>query len=402
MSTDNVVVSVPTNSRKRDHQAVETTPPQAKKQRGRPAKQYLNFDLTREEIAKVFNDGRKPGTKAYDPSQKEVKAVFSLFGDKKNIKKNFDKPEKIVAAVASWKLNEDVKGQYLSSIARFYRLQGSQLMCLDDGTLETLTRALYAAMKSKRKPAEDRRLTGEPSPREQNRDVHVEFPEMKESAQKNWEDHASSLLAATRRLTKTQYHILLRGLLLCIYTLMPNIRSKWVDIKESPFDVYTEDGFFVAGNRKFLIFNTNRKRQSGSYVQDIPQDLSGILDRWRHFKKFCFPDGTNHVLVDFEGKQLTRRALRNHITEAWKCIRQQPIGISDMRRSHITHLIETVRNTGELTRYASDFHHTKAEFDLYFRVMKIKSTAEDWNEEESTEDASEPEESDNDEVIVVD
>ncbi|KAJ3175648.1 hypothetical protein HDU85_001426, partial [Gaertneriomyces sp. JEL0708] len=94
MSTDNVEVSVPTNSRKRDHQAVETTPPQAKKQRGRPAKQYPNFDLTREEIAKVFNDERKPGTKAYGPSRKEVKAVFRLFEDK-NIKKIFDKPENI-------------------------------------------------------------------------------------------------------------------------------------------------------------------------------------------------------------------------------------------------------------------------------------------------------------------
>ncbi|KAJ3176653.1 hypothetical protein HDU85_006858 [Gaertneriomyces sp. JEL0708] len=277
-------------------------------------------------------------------------------------------------------LNDNSFGAYVGYVATFLK-RCNERGELDGENMDEVIRVLQAESKEKRATAAKRRANGEPGERETKRRVtDIQFPTIKEKVLDNYETEVKRLLRQTKPLNDHEYNELLRGIILCTCTMMPNIRSMWARVKDSEFDHMKEDGIILTPGRAILIFNSNRKHQKDPYIQLIPADLLQILVKWKQFKDRRF-ESTTHFFVNHKGDPLDAgqaKKFKWHIQECCNKLVGKKLGISDLRRAQITDIIKNHGNNPPyINKIYPDFHHTRAEFDKYYRSIGVNEVDTD-------------------------
>lgn len=306
---------------------------------------------------------RNQSPKLFTEKDQQIKSIQKWI--ESGVMDDVQSPEKIELFFKKKYKDEDTAGQHLSTFSTFVRRLGHQFFDVPETLFNDIMKNMCLAAKELRKPKRAARANGDISQREKRRDVHTPFPELQKKARENYEN---TVHLYSKTVINTKDHdILLDAFILMLYTMFYNIRSRWVDLTED-FHPMRENGMIITDTETILVWN-RRKSNNHRFVQHLPPDLHAIVQRWKGYHK------GEHLLVTKKGKPLTRRSLTQRIQKTWTTLlgKSKNIGVSDMRRSQITHLARTVTDPLERRRLPAQFHHSKAEHDLYFRDVPVEA-----------------------------
>lgn len=265
--------------------------------------------------------------------------------------------------------NKNTLSQEVGRVGTFLSRMTSVELGVPAAQQQDIVARYHRAAKDLRGEYEKDRAAGKAGVRDRARDVHLAFPVLEKKAQAVYID-TSPLFYKTSRATmrRNDYNLLMNANIMMVYTKMPHVRSNWVTVKIDRHADKNSENVLVDNHGEMYILWNHRKGTSQLFVQRLPDELYPILQKWIAFNE-GHTDG--RVFPDWNGTVLTPEALGRRISRYWKKHLKKPIGISDMRRIQISHYETTITDPLARRRLPREFHHSKAEHELYFREVQV-------------------------------
>lgn len=163
-----------------------------------------------------------------------------------------------------------------------------------------------------------------------------EYDELIEKVNKEINDERLRYLPLSR-LTKQEYNLMLRYMILCLYRYHP-IRTEYAQMKViSPTDFKTKGdnidknyNYLVIGDRSSYIYRYKHKNEGTNYFKVEPK-LHKIIKQYLPFRK-----NKDYLLSNFNGIPFKNNTLSKYITNTFNDLIDKPIGASTLRKIFIT------------------------------------------------------------------
>lgn len=234
--------------------------------------------------------------------------------------------------------------------------------------LEHLHHTYCGKAKELQNPAKADRKEGKSSPREKN-----DFNWGALDTKSDQYYKKSAVVYDKTEPSSTEVIQLRNALLHRSVMMMPNIRSRIIDIKYRDYDPLIDNYIRFSGEPYGdTVISWNQRKGAGGintkqYNQTIPEALAMMLRKY--VTRFA---QTEYMFSKDDGANMTKEHFGRIIQDINLTLIGRRIGASDMRRVQITK-IGFPSTVAELERLAVQFHHSASEHRHYFRKEALEA-----------------------------